>query len=81
MSLTADREVLHVQVRESRGLESVLGTISQHRRLDRRTEVASIAPVLRQENMLTAEEFTGCYQLCDRIAGMLSGLIARRHSM
>jgi four helix bundle protein len=43
-------------------------------------EVVSIAYVLGQENMWTSQEFTGCYQLCDRIAGMLSGLIAKRQS-
>ena len=43
-------------------------------------EVVSIAHVLRQENMWTSQEFAGCYQLCDRIAGMLSGLIAKHHS-
>ena len=41
-------------------------------------EVVSIAHVLRQENLLTAEEYGDCYRLCDRIAGMLSGLIAKR---
>ncbi len=41
-------------------------------------EVVSIAHVLRQENLLTAEEYTECYRLCDRIAGMLSGLIAKQ---
>jgi four helix bundle protein len=43
-------------------------------------EVVSIAHVLRQENLLTSEEFSDCYQLCDRIARMLSGLIAKRPS-
>jgi len=43
-------------------------------------EVVSIAHVLRQENVLTSEEFSDCYQLCDRIAGMLSGLISKRQS-
>ena len=41
-------------------------------------EVVSIADVLRQESLLTSVEFSDCYQLCDRIAGMLSGLIAKR---
>jgi four helix bundle protein len=41
-------------------------------------EVVSIAHVLRQENLLTAEEYGDCYRLCDRVAGMLSGLIAKR---
>ncbi|MGD0266830.1 MAG: four helix bundle protein [Candidatus Methylomirabilota bacterium] len=41
-------------------------------------EVVSIAHVLRQEGLLSAEDFSGAYQLCDRIAGMLSGLIAKR---
>jgi four helix bundle protein len=43
-------------------------------------EVVSIAHVLRQENLLTAEEYDETYRLCDRIAGMLSGLIAKRQS-
>jgi four helix bundle protein len=43
-------------------------------------EVVSIAHVLRQENLITAAEFGDCYRLCDRIAGMLSGLIAKRPS-
>ena len=38
------------------------------------------AHVLKQEGLLTSEEFTEWYQLCDRIAGMLSGLIAKRRS-
>ena len=41
-------------------------------------EVVSIAHVLRQENLISAAEFGDCYRLCDRIAGMLSGLIAKR---
>ncbi len=41
-------------------------------------EVVSIAHVLRQEALLSAEDFSEVYQLCDRIAGMLSGLIAKR---
>jgi hypothetical protein len=40
--------------------------------------VVSIAHVLRQEGLLQAEEFSETYQLCDRIAGMLSGLITKR---
>lgn len=43
-------------------------------------EVVSIAHVLRQENLLSAEEYAECYRLCDRIAGMLSGLMAKRQS-
>jgi four helix bundle protein len=43
-------------------------------------EVVSIAHVLKQEGLLTSEEFTEWYQLCDRIAGTLSGLIAKRRS-
>lgn len=41
-------------------------------------EVVSIAHVLRQEGLLQAEKFSETYQLCDRIAGMLSGLITKR---
>lgn len=41
-------------------------------------EVVSIAHVLRQEALLSAEDFSEVHQLCDRIAGMLSGLIAKR---
>ena len=41
-------------------------------------EVVSIAHVLRQEGLLQADEFSEAYQLCDRIAGMLSGLISKR---
>ncbi len=41
-------------------------------------EVVSIAHVLRQEGLLKAEEFSEAYQLCDRIAGMLSGLITKQ---
>ncbi|MBI4735477.1 MAG: four helix bundle protein [candidate division NC10 bacterium] len=41
-------------------------------------EVVSIAHVLRQEGLLHADEFSDAYQLCDRIAGMLSGLITKR---
>jgi four helix bundle protein len=41
-------------------------------------EVVSIAHVLRQEGLLKAEEFSDAYRLCDRIAGMLSGLISKR---
>lgn len=41
-------------------------------------EVVSIAHVLRQESLLLIEDFSQVYQLCDRIAGMLSGLIAKR---
>lgn len=41
-------------------------------------EVVSIAHVLRQEELLPDEEFSAVYQLCDRIARMLSGLIAKR---
>ncbi len=33
---------------------------------------------LDEEGLLKAEEFSEAYQLCDRIAGMLSGLIAKR---
>lgn len=45
---------------------------------DRCSEGTSIAHVLRQEGLLQTEEFSETYQLCDRIAGMLSGLIAKR---
>jgi four helix bundle protein len=41
-------------------------------------EVVSIAHVLKEERFIQAEEFTEVYQLCDRIAGMLSGLISKR---
>jgi four helix bundle protein len=41
-------------------------------------EVVSIAYVLQQENLFTPEAYGDCYRLCDRIAGMLSGLIAKR---
>jgi len=41
-------------------------------------EVVSIAHVLRQEELLPDEELSAVYQLCDRIARMLSGLIAKR---
>ena len=41
-------------------------------------EVVSIAHVLRQEGLLQPDEFSEAYQLCDRIAGMLSGLISKR---
>jgi len=41
-------------------------------------EVVSIAHVLLQENLFTIEEYRDCYGLCDRVAGMLSGLIAKR---
>lgn len=41
-------------------------------------EVVSIPHVLRQESLLQADEFSEAYQLCDRIAGMLSGLISKR---
>jgi four helix bundle protein len=41
-------------------------------------EVVSIAHVLHRESLLSAEDFSEAYQLCDRIAGMLSGLIAKR---
>ncbi len=41
-------------------------------------EVVSIVHVHRQEGLLSAEEFSATYQLCDRIARMLSGLIAKR---
>jgi four helix bundle protein len=41
-------------------------------------EVVSIAHVLRLKALLEAEEFSEIYQLSDRIARMLSGLIARR---
>jgi four helix bundle protein len=41
-------------------------------------EVVSIAHVLKEEGFIQAEEFTAAYQLCDRIAGMLSGLISKR---
>jgi len=41
-------------------------------------EVVSIAHVLRQENVLTDQCFSEIYTLCDRIAGMLSGLISRK---
>ena len=30
------------------------------------------------EALLSAEDFSEAYQLCDRIAGMLSGLLAKR---
>lgn len=40
-------------------------------------EVVSIAHVLRQDSLLPAAEFSEIYELCDRIAGMLSGLIAK----
>ena len=40
-------------------------------------EVVSIAHVLRQEDLLRAEEFSETYQLSDRIARMLSGLITK----
>jgi four helix bundle protein len=43
-------------------------------------EVVSIAHVLRQENILTVEEYRDCYRLSDRVAGMLSGLIAKRQT-
>jgi four helix bundle protein len=41
-------------------------------------EVVSIAHILRQEGLLKAGEFSVAYRLCDRIAGMLSGLISKR---
>jgi four helix bundle protein len=41
-------------------------------------EVVSIAHVLKEERFIQAEEFSEAYQLCDRTAGMLSGLIAKR---
>ena len=41
-------------------------------------EVVSIAHILRQENLLQSEEFFEIYQMFDRIAKMLSGLIAKR---
>jgi len=40
-------------------------------------EVVSIAHVLRQEDLPRAEEFSETYQLSDRIARMLSGLITK----
>jgi four helix bundle protein len=43
-------------------------------------EVVSITIVFREESIWTSEEFSDCYKLCDRIAGMLSGLIAKRQS-
>jgi hypothetical protein len=33
---------------------------------------------LKEERFIQAEEFSEAYQLCDRTAGMLSGLIAKR---
>ena len=41
-------------------------------------EVVSIAHILREESLFQAEEFSEIYQRCDRIAKMLSGLIAKR---
>lgn len=40
-------------------------------------EVASVAHVLSQEGLLQSSEFSEIYQLSDRVAGMLSGLIAK----
>jgi four helix bundle protein len=37
-----------------------------------------IAHVLRQEGVLPVADFSEVYALCDRIAGMLSGLNAKR---
>ena len=41
-------------------------------------EVVSIAHILRQESLLQPEQFSEVYQMSDRIARMLSGLIAKR---
>jgi len=41
-------------------------------------EVISIAYVLRQERLLQEEVFSDIYDQCDRIARMLSALIAKR---
>lgn len=80
-----------VQVRETRRVEGLSGIAEGTGREGIREskqffniakgsvyEVVSIAHVLRQEGLLHAEEFSETYQLCDRIAGMLSGLIAKR---
>lgn len=40
-------------------------------------EVVSIAYILRQENLFQPEEFSQIYQMSDRLAKMLSGLIAK----
>jgi len=39
--------------------------------------VVSIAHVLNQEGLLQSSEFSDIYRLSDRVAGMLSGLIAK----
>jgi four helix bundle protein len=41
-------------------------------------EVVSIAHILRQESLLQPEAFSDIYQMCDRVAKMLSGLIAKQ---
>ncbi len=41
-------------------------------------EVVSIAHVLRQEGLLKSDDFSRVYQLCDRVASMLSGLMAKK---
>lgn len=40
-------------------------------------EVVSVAHVLNQEGLLQSSEFSEIYRLSDRVAGMLSGLIAK----
>jgi hypothetical protein len=40
-------------------------------------EVVSAAHVLNQEGLLQSSEFSEMYRLSDRVAGMLSGLIAK----
>ena len=40
-------------------------------------EVVSIAHILRQESLFQSEDFFEIYQMSDRIAKMLSGLIAK----
>jgi ABC-type sugar transport system ATPase subunit len=40
-------------------------------------EVVSVAHVLSQEGLLQSSEFSEIYRLSDRVAGMLSGLIAK----
>ncbi len=41
-------------------------------------EVVSIAHILQQESLLRPQEFSAIYQMSDRVAKMLSGLIAKR---
>ena len=40
-------------------------------------EVVSVAHILNQEGLLQSSEFSDIYCLSDRVAGMLSGLIAK----